>query len=334
MQAATIDRYGPADALILAEVPTPVPGPGEILVRVHAAPVTTADWRLRAAVYPKGLRLIGRMVSGLMKPRHRIPGVDFAGTVTAVGAGVTRYAPGDRVFGFNGHGTHAEYVTVKAEGGVAHIPDALSFTEAAALPFGGDTAMCFLERFAGLKPGERLLVAGAAGNVGHLAVQVGKALGAEVTAMARPDAHPMLRALGADHVVDYTRRDVARMGERWDVLFDPIHVLPYRRMRRAMAKGGRLLVVEGGVREMLQSLWPWRRGGRRVVFNVAMASHESLTRLAAMAAAGQIRPVIGARLPLDRIADAHRIVETRRQRGITMLEIVPDAAEHSSPAAA
>ena len=324
MQAATIDRYGPADALRVQKVPTPAPGPGQILVRVHVAAVTTADWRMRAGAFPTGLKLIGRLVAGLRKPRHRVPGVDFAGVVAAVGPGVQRFAPGDRVFGFKGHGTHAEYLTLPQTGAVAAVPRALPLEVAATLPFAGDTALAFLDRFGGLKAGERLLVAGASGALGHLAVQIGKALGAEVTAMARPDAHEMLRALGADHVIDYTRQDVARMGRQWDVLFDPVSALPYARMRRAMAPGGRLLVIEGGPREMLQSLWRWRRGGRRVVFGIAMATPDTLGRLAAMAVAGQIRPRIGARFPLARIADAHRLVETRHQRGITLLQIAPE----------
>ena len=170
MKAATARRYGPADILQIEELPRPVPGRGEILLRVRAASVTTADWRLRAAAFPGGLALIGRLVAGLWRPRHLVPGSDVAGEVVALGAGVKGFEVGQRVVAVLGHGGHAEYGLAKAEGAVAPIPDSMGFDEAAALPFGGLTALEFLRDVASLRAGQKVLILGASGGVGAYAV--------------------------------------------------------------------------------------------------------------------------------------------------------------------
>ncbi len=321
MRAATVRRYGPPEVVQVESLPRPGAGRGEILVEVRASTVTTADWRLRAAEFPPGLRLIGRLVSGLWRPRHLVPGVDFAGVVREVGAGVAGFSAGDRVFGACGHGAHAEWVAVPASGAVAPIPDGVSFAEAAALPFGAICAVDFVERFGAVRAGERVLVTGASGNVGSFAVQVAKAKGAHVTAVASRRNHPLLEQLGADRVLDYQTQDIARLGERFDAIVDGVGTFRFASARPLLSRGGRLLAIEGGVRELLEALWPWFRDRHRIVSTVSVADARALIDVAARVAAKTLRPVIERVVPLESIAEAHAHVEARHRAGVLILAI-------------
>lgn len=227
MKAATYRRYGDADVLEIGDIERPEPGDGEILVRLHAAAVTTADWRLRASAFPGILWLPGRLMTGLFAPKNRVLGVAFAGRIVARGREVTCFKLGDAVFGFSGGGAHAEYLVVKADGPVAAKPENIGYGEAAAAPFGGLSALVFLRDFAAVKPGETVLVNGASGGVGVWAVQLAKHLGAEVTGVAGTDNVDFVRSLGADRVIDYRKEDAAASGERYDVVLDTVGKLPY-----------------------------------------------------------------------------------------------------------
>lgn len=320
MKAVTARRYGPADILRIEDLPRPEPGPGEILIRIRAASVTTADWRLRAAAFPGGLAIVGRLVAGLWKPRHLVPGSDVAGEVAALGAGVTGFEVGQRVVAVLGHGGHAEYGLAKAEDAVALIPEGMNFDEAAALPFGGLTAQEFLRDVAQLRAGQTVLILGASGGVGAYAVQIAAARGAHVTAVAGPGREAVLRGLGAERVLDY-RRD-AIIG-RFDLVFDTVGAMRWPESRRLLDKDGLFLPLNFGLRELGHMLRAKLSGGPRMALHVSGDSRAALEALLELWRAGKLRPVIDSRFPLEQIAAAHRLVETRHRAGAVVLEVGP-----------
>lgn len=328
MKAAVYERYGPPDVVRVAERPMPDCKPGEVLVRVHAATVSTADWRARTLSMPPGFGLMGRPMFGFRGPRNTVLGADFAGIVETVGAGVTRFKPGDAVFGMSGlaMGGHAEYLVISADGAIVKKPETLSFAEAAGIPFGGTAALYFLRDRAKLKKGESVAINGAAGAVGTAAVQIARAMGLEVTAVCSKANADLVRGLGADHVVDYNETDFTAETGPYDAIFDPVGNAPFARSRSALKPGGRLLAVLGGLGDMLLAPWHTMTTPYEVHAGPAPEKAEDLAHLAALAEAGQFRPVIDSVYPLDRAAEAHARVETGHKRGNVVLAIVPETA--------
>ncbi|SDH39576.1 NAD(P)-dependent alcohol dehydrogenase [Alloyangia pacifica] len=323
MKAATARRYGPADVLRIEDLPRPEPGPGEILIRVRAASVTTADWRLRAAEFPGGLALVGRMVAGLWKPRHLVPGSDVAGEVAALGAGVGGFEVGQRVLAVLGHGGHADYALAKADGAVVPLPEDMGFDEAAALPFGGLTALEFLRDVANLRTGQEVLILGASGGVGAYAVQIAAALGAHVTAVAGPGRESLLRGLGAERVLDYRKDEIAG---RFDLAFDTVGATHWPQSRGLLGKQGLFLPLNFGLGDLWHLLQAKLSGGPRMVLHVSGDSRAGLEALLDLWRAGKLRPVIDSRFALKDIAEAHRLVETRHRAGAVVLEVGGDEA--------
>ena len=325
MKAAIYTRYGGPEVVGIAEIERPVPGRGEMLVRVGAAGVTTADWRLRAAAFPGAITAVaGRLMFGLFRPRLPVLGGDYAGTVEALGEGVAGFAEGDRVFGFQFRGAHAEYRVVRATGAVVRTPAALSDAEAAALPFGGLCALEFLERFAAVQPGEHVLILGASGGVGAYAVQVARALGAIVTGVASGGNRALVEGLGADHFVDYRETDPAGLAGPFDVVFDTVGALDYARAAPMLARGGRFVPLN----YTLGDVWTGRRArrnGHRQILAVNGDTREGMERLLAMIAAGQLRPVVDTVFPFAEIRAAYAKVETRRRRGAVVLQVAEAA---------
>lgn len=322
MKAITQDRYGSPDVLQIGNLPDPTPGVGDLLVEVHATSVTTADWRFRASAFPGGMWLPGRLMAGLFRPRNPIPGRDFAGRVVKVGANVTDFAPGDMVFGVTTNGATAELTVVPANGAVARIPEGLSPADAAALPFGAITAMVFVRDMARVKQGERVLITGASGGVGVYAVQLAKYLGAEVTAVCSGKNADLVRSLGADHVVDYTREDPRDGGKIYDVIVDAVSTTTFHGYRPHLSATGRHAFIEAGFREIWQSIVTPRRAGPTVLFGIADDSRENLIALRSLVEEGALRPVIGDRFGFDDTAEAHRVVEARRRRGAVIVDVV------------
>lgn len=333
MQAAVYTRYGGPEVVNLAQIARPEPGKGEILVRVGAAGVTTADWRMRAAAFPGMISAIaGRLMFGLRRPRNPVLGDDFAGTVAVVGADVTGFAPGDRVFGFAGGGAHAEYVVVPATGAVAPTPHDLTDEQAAALPFGGLAALAFLDRFARVQTGERVLVIGASGGVGAYAVQIARALRASVSAVASGAAMALVKDLGAQRVHDYRDGDPPVPDGGYDVILDTFGALDYARAAPMLAAGGRFVPLNFGLRD----LWLGRRAkanGHRQILRVNGDTRAGLDRLSEMIAAGQLRPVIDRIYPFDAIRAAYAHVETRHRKGAVVLRMGPAASMPQMPPA-
>ena len=323
MKAAVYTEYGGPDVVRIEEIVRPEPAVGEVLVRVSHSTVTTGDWRLRAAAFPGILAVAGRVMFGLTRPRNPVLGSEFAGTVAALGEGVTEFAVGDAVFGFAPSGAHAEYLTIKADGAVLPLPDGVGPEAAVAVPFGGASALVFLRDFAKLQPGQKVLVVGASGGVGAYAVQVARLLGAEVTGVASGPREEMVRDLGAAGFVDYQTQDITALGETFDIVFDTVGALEFAEARKLLTPKGVFVPLNFGLREMGQALWSCFRGGQRVKIGVNEDSKADLAVLRDWMADGQLRPVVGARFPLAEIRDAHALVQGRHKQGAVVIGIAP-----------
>lgn len=313
MKAALVERYGPPEVVRVHEVSIPEIKPDEILIAVHAATVSSGDWRLRSGSFPDGMGLLGRLAMGMRGPRQKVLGNDLAGVVAEVGSAVTRYAVGDEVIAQNG-GTHAEYVAIAESGTVARKPKNLSFEQAAAVGFGGGSALHFLNK-AALKPGDHLLINGASGSVGSAMVELGKHFGAEVTGVCSAGNAEMVRALGADHVIDYAVDDFTVGGGPYDVIADIVGTAPYARAKSVLKPGGRFLIILGDMKALMGFVKPDKGSGHHVIGGVAAESHDTLAELTRIAEAGQFTPVIDSTYRLDEIVAAYRRVDTGRKRG-------------------
>ena len=331
MRAAICDRYGTPDVVRLEAVDTPTPGEGEVLVRVQAASVNRADLD---GIQPRPAFV--RLFIGLRAPRNTRLGIDVAGTVEAVGPGTTRFKPGDRVFSdLFGQplGSFAEY-TCASESKFEPIPDELTFEDAATLPHSGILALqgLRLRRGRTVKPGDKVLIVGASGNVGPFAVQIAKSMGAEVTGVARTEKLDFVRSVGADHVIDYTTTDFTATGERYDWILDTDSHQSILKVRRALKDGGVYVTLGGTAWPILGALIVGPllsiRGGKYSGLLLWWKPFHppDVARLGAMVAAGTVRPAIDRRFALDGVVDALRWVNDGRARGKVVLTIGPDAA--------
>jgi NADPH:quinone reductase-like Zn-dependent oxidoreductase len=305
VRAAVCERYGPPEVVEIKEVPTPAPADGEVLIRSFATTVNSGDARLRALRVPRGLSLPVRLSSGLTKPRKAIFGFEVAGRIEAVGGGVAGLKPGDRVLGSRGFkfGCHAEYVAVAEDGAIAAIPETLGYEDAVALSFGGATAMDFFER-GNLAEGESIVINGASGAVGAMAVQLAKHRGAEVTAVCSGANADLVRSLGADHVVDYATEDFTRSRQRYDVVMDNQGTAPYSRIKGSLKPGGRFLMVIGDLRQMLAATVQ-----KATIGGTAAFSADRYRTLLSLAEQGTLKPVIDSVVPFEQIVEAHRRVD-------------------------
>lgn len=318
MQACIYEEYGAPEVVRIGEVDEPTIAANEVLVRVHAASVTTADWRFRASEFPRAFWLPGRLMVGLFRPRNPILGMDFSGVVTAVGSRAVRFRVGDRVFGATHamrRGAHAQYVAVRETDAVIHTPAGLTHEEAAAIPFGGGTALAFLRDVAELRAGQRVLIVGASGGVGVWAVQLARHLGAEVTAVCSARNADLVRSLGAQHVLDYGTQPFLKSGDDYDLIFDTVGVTTYAQCEPALSAKGVYLPLNGGPREMMQAALTAWSAGKKVKSAISDNTREGLETLAALIEAGALQPVIDRVYPMTEIAEAHRHVEGRHRRG-------------------
>lgn len=324
MKAAVYDTYGTPEVVRLAEIEKPAPKDNEVLIRIHATTVTSGDMRVRSLRVPAGFGLISRLVFGVRRPRQRILGSEFAGAIESIGKAVTKFKAGDAVFGISGlrMGCHAEYVCMPQTAAMAVKPEILRFEEAACLAFGGTTAMTYLRR-AGLRPGERVLINGASGAVGAALVQLAKLEGAEVTAVCGAGNAALATSLGADRVIDYARTDFAAEGRLYDVIADTAGTAPFARCKGALRKGGRLLLIQADLPEMLSIPWVALTSGRKIIAGPADERAEDVRRLGELAAAGKFRAVIDRRLPLEEIVAAHRHVDQGHKKGNLVVTLMP-----------
>lgn len=316
MKAALCARYGPPDTVRILEIPTPTPRANEVLIRIRASTVASADWRLRSGQMPRGFGLISRLVLGLRRLRQPILGTELCGTITAIGSAVTRFQLGDAVVGFAGAGMrcHAEYRVMRADAALVPQPANLDDAHAAALCFGGTTALHYLREKAGVQPGQSVLILGGAGAVGSAAIQLAKHLGASVSSTCSAANLDLLGRLGADHPLDYRVHDFTAGGPRYDHIMDTVGASTFAEACRALRPGGCYLAVAADLPGMLAGL---RRGpqGQRQLSGPAPERLADVAWLADLAAQGRYRPVIDSCYPLEQIARAHARVETGRKRG-------------------
>ncbi len=314
MRAVVRRGYGPPDILELQQRDEPVPTDDQVLVRVHGSSVNQGDWLVLVGK-PFAVRLVG----GLFRPKHEIIGLDVAGRVHAVGKNVTRFQPGDEVFGEVCR-AHAEYVCA-TEDQLALKPSNLSFEQAAAVPVAGLTALQGMRDSAKVQPGHEVLINGASGGVGTFAVQIAKAFGAEVTGVCSTNNLELVRSIGADHVVDYTRDDFTQATARYDVIFDLVGSASLRACRRALAPGGVYVCSVGRMGWMLKSLLAGLLPGWNVAGLSAQPNAADLATLAELIEAGKVTPVIDRRYELSQVADAMRYQGRGHTRGKSIIAV-------------
>ncbi len=325
MRAAVCRAYGGPEVLRVERVAVPAPRPGELLVRVRASVATPPDCAFRS-----GRPLAVRFFTGLLRPKQAIIGGGFAGDVAAIGPEVSRFAVGDRVFGeVFGTGACAEYARVAQDGTATVMPDGMDYGEAAGLAEGGLTALPFLRDAAALQAGQRILVNGASGNVGTIAVQLAKHAGAEVVGVCSAANLQLVRSLGADRAIDYARENFADAHNAYDVIFDVAGNRSFGGCRRALKPGGLYMTTEMKVGTLLRMVQTsLLRNGRRARFvatglRPATARRLDLEDLRTLAASGKVRGLVDRRYPLADIVAAHRYVETRRKRGSVVIDVAP-----------
>ena len=325
MRAFVYCNYGPPGVLRLATIEKPAPANGEILIRVRAAAVNPLDWH-----YMRGVPYVMRLESGLRKPALMRLGVDFAGTVEAVGAGVTRFEPGDDVFGGR-TGAFAEYVVVREAGALVHKPANVTFEQAAAVPIAAITALQGLRDKGGVAPGQKVLINGASGGVGTFAVQMAKHFGAEVTGVCSTRNVELVRSLGADHVIDYTRTDFTQGTARYDVLLDNVGNHAVSACRRVLTANGRYVLVGGGGPNDHRWIGPFGRVipmyatapfvTQDMRMFIAGLNARDLATLATLMQDGKVTPVIDRRFSFGDVPDAIAYLEQGRARGKVVITL-------------
>lgn len=321
MKAVVNERYGSPDILEIREIPTPEPQAGEILVRVHATTVSRTDsCALRAHPF------FVRPLTGLLRPKRTVLGLDFAGTVEALGKGVVKFQQGDRVFGLTpgGYGAHAEYVCLPADSAVSVMPPAKRFHEVVVCE-GAWYANTYLKKF-NLRPGHKILIYGASGAIGTSAIQLSKIYGANVIAVVSTPHLDLARRLGADRVVDYTAEDFTKIGDSFDFVLDAVGKTSFFRCRPLLKREGVFAATDLGPwwQNVILAIWSSLTGTGRVMFPTPRRDPSFLEFLKARIQAGEFRAVIDRTYPLRNIADAYRYVETEQKVGIVVIEVVPE----------
>jgi NADPH:quinone reductase-like Zn-dependent oxidoreductase len=311
MKAAVYTTYGPPEVLQLQEAEKPLPKDNEILIRLEATAVNSGDLRLRKAD-PFGVRLF----FGLTKPKVNILGAVFSGEVEKVGKDVKLFKSGDQVFGHTDmrFGAYAEYLCISESGSLALKPNSIKHTEAAVIPFGGTSALHFIKK-AAIKPGQKVLINGASGAVGSAAIQLAKYFGANVTGVCSTANIDLVKSIGADNVIDYTKTDFAKNGETYDIIFDTVNKIPFSKGLKSLNKNGILILSSAGMPEMLKGFWTSMTSSKKVLTGVISHNAEVINFLKMLIETNKLKPVIDRIYPLGQIAEAHAYVERGHKKG-------------------
>jgi 2-desacetyl-2-hydroxyethyl bacteriochlorophyllide A dehydrogenase len=317
MKAIELTKYGAPEFLQMKEVEKPVPGDNEILIKIHATSVSSGDARMRRAD-----PFIIRLIFGFKRPRKPVLGVVVAGEIEAMGKNVSKFSLGDQVFGSSGmnFGAHAEYVSVPEDAVLALKPDNMTYEEAAAIPFGATASMHFL-RIASIQPGQKVLIYGASGALGTLAVQLAKNSGAELTAVCSEANAELMKSLGADHVIDYTKEDFTANGMKYDVIFDTTGKSPVRKALKSLNDKGYLLLASAGVCTMIGGSIRSMFSSKNIVSGVIKETVEDMNFFKQEIELGKLKAVIDRSYPLEQIADAHRYVDGGHKKGNVVIRI-------------
>jgi NADPH:quinone reductase-like Zn-dependent oxidoreductase len=322
MKAAVIERYGPPEVVRIKDVPKPMPADNEVLIRVRATTVNSGDARVRGLRVPRGVAPLVRLQMGFSGPKQPIAGFEVAGEVEAVGGSVTRFKPGDRVVGSRGFafGCHAEYICVAEDGAIATIPESIGDVDAVSLLFGGVTSFVFF-RLAHLKRGETILINGASGAVGVMAVQIAKLDGVGVTGVCSTANVELVSSLGADRVIDYKETDFTGTGETWDLIMENVGNAPFSRVKGALKPGGRYLMVIGDLFQMIGGLFNKQVIAPKGGSDATALNAENFRELVDLAADGKVRPVVDSTYRFEDIVKAHARVDTGRKVGSVVVTL-------------
>ncbi len=325
MKAILHTRYGPPSVLQLTEVDKPSPKDDEILVAIRATTVSTADCNMRNFTFvTRSMRPLARLMFGIVRPwKQRILGTELTGEVESVGKNVTRFKRGDRIVASRGmaSGGHAQYACVPEDGALALKPDSLSWEAAVAIPFGANTALHFLRDLGKIQAGHEVLIIGASGSIGSAAVQLAKHFGATVTGVCSAANVDLVKSLGADSVVDYTKEDFAKNGNTYDLIFDIVGATTFGQCRRSLKPHGIFLQNIVGLPDVARILWTSLAGGKRVKGGVALESPARMTLITELAGAGTLKPIIDRTYPLERIAEAFEYVERGHKKGNVVITV-------------
>lgn len=316
MKAMVYTKFGPPEVLQLKVVTKPTPKDNEVLIRIHATTVAKEDPDLRSS----------RGFNGLLKPRNPILGQELAGEVEAVGKAVTRFKPGDQVFGIGMFGAYAEYKCMPEDGALCVKPANMSYEEAASVPNGALTALPFLRDKGNIQRGQTVLIYGASGSVGTAAVQLARYFGAEVTGVCSTANLELVKSLGADQVIDYTRQDFTENGKTYDIIFDTVGKRSFSKCKGSLTDDGVYLTTVPTPQILLQVLWPARHSGRKSRFlaaglRPAREKTKDLVFLTELIEAGEFKAVIDRRYPLEQMAEAHRYVAAGHKKGNVLITV-------------
>ena len=311
MKAIVCTKYGAPDFLQMKEVEKPSPKDNEILIKIHASSVSSGDSRMRRAD-----PFIIRLIFGFKRPRKPILGVVFAGEIEAIGTSVSNYKIGDQVFGSSGmnFGAHAEYVSVPEDAVLALKPNNMTYEEAASIPFGATASMHFL-RIANIQQGQKVLIYGASGALGTMAVQLAKNYGAEITAVCSTANIELMKSLGADHVIDYTQEDFTRNGKKYDVVFDTIGKSSLRKALKSLSDNGHLLLASAGIGTMIGGSIKSMFIKKKIVSGVIKETVKDMNFFKQLIEKGSLKAVIDRTYPLEKIAEAHAYVDKGHKKG-------------------
>lgn len=317
MRAAICTAYGKPEVLKIQEVTKPLPKQNEMLIKIYASSVNSGDYKVRKAD-PWAVRL----AFGFSKPRVGILGAVFAGIVEETGTSVTKFKPGDKVFGMSGMkmGCYAEYKCAKEESCTAIMPGNITYEEAASIPFGATTALHFLNK-AGIKRAQSVLIYGASGSVGTAAVQIAKHFGGKVTAVCSSGNFDMVRSIGADTVMDYNIQDFTQTGETYNVVFETVGKVAFSKCIKAVNNNGVLIMGSGGVGDTISGVWKNITGKVKVLNGLAGEKAEDMNYIKNLVENGELKPVVDRVYPLEEIAEAHRYVELGHKRGNVVIKI-------------
>jgi NADPH:quinone reductase-like Zn-dependent oxidoreductase len=326
MRAILYNVYGPPEVLHLKDIPTPKPCDHEVLIKIVATTVTSADCRVRSLTVPRGFKLFIRLFFGWSKPRQKILGTEFSGVIVEVGKNVKAFKLGDQVFGFSDKtmGCYVEYKCFSENGLLAPKPYKLSLPQSVALSFGGTTALDFLKR-GHIKPGEEILIHGASGSVGTASIQLAKHFGANVTGVCSTGNIELLKELGVDHVIDYSKIDFTKNGKAYDIILDTVGTVTFAKAKNSLKDGGRLLAVAADLPEMLKIPLVSLFSNKKVIAGPAVASTNDLKFLASLVDSDKYRPVIDRFFSIEQIVEAHSYVDRGHKRGNVIVSIASES---------
>jgi len=318
MKAIAWTKYGEPDVLKIIEIKKPIPRESEVLIKIHSSTVTTGDARLRSFKVPIGFWLPTRLAFGFFKPRKTIPGMDFSGEVESIGKDVTLLNVGDKVYGTSGMhlGTNAEFICLPEKAALIKKPNEIDYDDAVAILFGGQTAIHFLKEKAKLGIGQNILINGASGAVGTASIQLAKYLGAEVTGICSTTNIELIKSLGANKTIDYTKENIEKTEEVYDVILDTVGNFPLSRCKHLLKKQGRLISINSGLLTNLLAIFK-----KNLICGIAGESKESIEFLKKLALTGNIKPVIDRVYPLEKIIEAHRYVDKGHKKGNVVISI-------------